>query len=200
MTTPIPQFTVYPNSNSPTTFAADMDLWISETEAWTTAANALAAEMGITDITLAAGVETFLFTPTSANLRAALTDETGTGSAVFATSPWLNAPIITNYVETVHAPAAGSSFTVNLANGTLQKLTTNANTTITLPTPSAGKSYTIQVVFGGAHTITWAGGGTIKWSNGAAPTATSVSGKIDTFTFYSVDGTNTMGISGGNNA
>ncbi len=33
------------------------------------------------------GVATFLATPTSANLAAALTDETGTGPAVFATSP-----------------------------------------------------------------------------------------------------------------
>jgi hypothetical protein len=36
---------------------------------------------------LGAGVENFLETPSSANLSAALTDETGTGSAVFATSP-----------------------------------------------------------------------------------------------------------------
>jgi hypothetical protein len=35
------------------------------------------------------GVATFLGAPTSANLRAALTDETGTGSAVFATGPTL---------------------------------------------------------------------------------------------------------------
>jgi hypothetical protein len=33
------------------------------------------------------GVQTFLTTPSSANLRAALTDETGTGAAVFGTSP-----------------------------------------------------------------------------------------------------------------
>lgn len=36
---------------------------------------------------LGTGVATFLGTPSSANLRAALTDETGTGAAVFATSP-----------------------------------------------------------------------------------------------------------------
>ena len=33
------------------------------------------------------GVESFLVTPTSANLATALTDETGTGSSVFATNP-----------------------------------------------------------------------------------------------------------------
>jgi hypothetical protein len=40
------------------------------------------------------GIATFLGTPSSANLRAALTDETGTGSAVFATSPTLVTPIL----------------------------------------------------------------------------------------------------------
>ena len=41
---------------------------------------------------LGTGVATFLATPSSANLRSALTDETGTGSAVFATSPALVTP------------------------------------------------------------------------------------------------------------
>jgi hypothetical protein len=44
----------------------------------------------------AAGIQTFLATPSSANLRAAMTDETGTGVLVFATSPTLTAPTITN--------------------------------------------------------------------------------------------------------
>jgi hypothetical protein len=41
---------------------------------------------------LGSGVATFLATPTSANLANALTDETGTGAAVFATSPTLVTP------------------------------------------------------------------------------------------------------------
>ena len=43
-----------------------------------------------------AAIQTFLNTPSSANLLAAMTDETGTGSLVFATSPTLTTPIITN--------------------------------------------------------------------------------------------------------
>jgi hypothetical protein len=43
---------------------------------------------------LGAGVSTFLSTPSSANLRAALTDETGTGAAVFADTPTLTAPTV----------------------------------------------------------------------------------------------------------
>jgi hypothetical protein len=42
----------------------------------------------------ASGVQNFLVTPSSANLRAALTDETGTGAAVFATSPVLVTPAL----------------------------------------------------------------------------------------------------------
>ena len=53
---------------------------------------------------LGTGVATFLATPSSANLRTALTDETGTGSAVFATTPTLVTPVI--------GAATGTSLTV----------------------------------------------------------------------------------------
>jgi len=43
---------------------------------------------------LGSGVADFLATPNSANLRTALTDETGSGSAVFATSPTLVTPAL----------------------------------------------------------------------------------------------------------
>jgi hypothetical protein len=42
------------------------------------------------------GVATFLGTPSSANLAAALTDETGTGAAVFGTSPTIATPVISS--------------------------------------------------------------------------------------------------------
>jgi hypothetical protein len=54
-----------------------------------TAWNSLAYAIGIA---LGAGVETFLATPSSANLRSAVTDETGTGSLVFGTSPNITTP------------------------------------------------------------------------------------------------------------
>ena len=43
---------------------------------------------------LASNVATFLGTPSSANLRSALTDETGTGAAVFAASPTLTGTVV----------------------------------------------------------------------------------------------------------
>jgi hypothetical protein len=43
---------------------------------------------------LGTGVDTFLGTPSSANLAAAVTDETGSGALVFATSPTLVTPVL----------------------------------------------------------------------------------------------------------
>jgi hypothetical protein len=123
----------------------------------------------------------------------------GSGTVVaLATAPALNTPVVTNYTETLYAPSAASSFTVDLANGTVQKLSLNANGTITLPSSVAGKSFVIIVTYSGAFTLTWAGGSTIKWPSGTAPAASSASGKFDIFTFFQ-DGTNTYGNSFGLN-
>jgi hypothetical protein len=58
-------------------------------------ANATALPIATGVSGLGSGVATFLATPSSTNLRGALTDETGTGSAVFGTSPTLSSPTIT---------------------------------------------------------------------------------------------------------
>lgn len=63
------------------------------------------------------GVDTWVVTPSSANLRAAMTDETGTGSLVFATSPTLVTPIL-------GTPQSG-----NFSTGTFTWPTFNQNTT-----------------------------------------------------------------------
>jgi len=72
----------------------------------------------------AAGIQTFLATPSSANLRAAMTDETGTGSLVFATSPTLVTPAL-------GTPSAlvGTNITGTAAGLTAGNVTTNANLT-----------------------------------------------------------------------
>jgi len=136
-------------------------------------------------------------TQTLTNKTIAFADNTLTGVAgVTATQTLTNKtltnPTVTNYVETLYAPSANTAFTVDLANGTVQKFTTSGNVTITLPAAATGKSFTILVAYGGAHTLTWAGGGTLKWAGGTTPTATSTSNKFDIFNFYS-DGTNTYG-------
>ncbi|MCX7124121.1 MAG: hypothetical protein NTV32_10770, partial [Gammaproteobacteria bacterium] len=62
------------------------------TSATLTNATGLPVSTGVSG--LGTGVATFLATPSSANLAAALTDETGTGSVVLATSPTLVTPVL----------------------------------------------------------------------------------------------------------
>ena len=57
---------------------------------------------------LGAGVAHRLATPSSANLRAALTDETGTGAAVFGTSPTIATPTVTGTVTTTGTRASAA--------------------------------------------------------------------------------------------
>ena len=144
---------------------------------------------------LGTNVATLLATPSSANLAAALTDETGSGSAVFATSPTVNNPTITNYVESVVAiGTVTSSNTIALTNGTIQTATLTASTacTFTMPTATAGKSFILllkQAATTGNGTATFTG---VKWGTAGAPTISATAGKMDILTFVS-DGTNWYG-------
>ena len=71
-----------------------------------------------------ANVQAFLAVPSSANLRAAMTDETGTGVLVFNTSPTLITPAL-------GTPSAlvGTNITGTAAGLTAGNVTTNANLT-----------------------------------------------------------------------
>ena len=60
---------------------------------------------------LGTNVATFLATPTSANLAAALTDETGTGASVFATSPTIASPTFTSQSTFAAGTTAAPSVT-----------------------------------------------------------------------------------------
>jgi hypothetical protein len=74
-----------------------------------TLTNPLPAGSGGTGLNaLGTGVATFLGTPSSANLLAAVTGETGTGALVFGTSPTLSTPTISdaNLTGTPVAPTA----------------------------------------------------------------------------------------------
>jgi hypothetical protein len=100
------------------------------------------------------GVATFLATPSSANLRTALTDETGTGSAVFATTPTLVTPII--------GAATGTSLSLSSFSAVSAAAPTIASaTTIAPTTPIAFVSGTTAVVTITAAAPISTGGGTI---------------------------------------
>lgn len=95
---------------------------------------------------LAANIATFLGTPSSVNLINAVTDETGTGSIVFSTSPTLVTPVLgaasATSVNKLTITAPATSATLTLANGSTlvtsgafsTTITATANTTVTLPT------------------------------------------------------------------
>jgi len=120
---------------------------------------------------------------------------TGTGKMVLDTSPTVNNPTVTNYVESVVAiGTVTSSSTLSLTNGTVQTATLTASTacTFTMPTATAGKSFVLllkQAATTGNGTATFTG---VKFGTAGAPTITATAGKMDILTFIA-DGTNWYG-------
>lgn len=102
---------------------------------------------------LGTGIATWLATPSSANLRAALTDETGTGAAVFADTPTLVTPVLgvatATSINKVAITAPATSATLTIANGktfTASNSITIAgtdSTTMTFPSVSATITRTV---------------------------------------------------------
>jgi hypothetical protein len=118
-------------------------------------------------ITFAAGqfgtnVNTFLSTPSSANLAAALTDETGTGVNVFNNTPTLITPIL-------GTPQSG-----NLANCTFPTLNQNTSGT------AAGLSATLAIASGGTNSIATPTAGGAGYGTGTAHayTAAGTAGQV----------------------
>jgi hypothetical protein len=109
------------------------------------------------------------------------TSITGTGSAVLGTSPTLNNPTVTNYVEALQAVGTvGASSTLALTNGTVLTATLTASTpcTFTMPTATAGKSFILILTqaSSGMTTATFTG---VKWPGGTAPTITATASAVD---------------------
>lgn len=98
---------------------------------------------------LGTNVATFLATPSSANLRTAVTDETGTGALVFATSPTLVTPNIgVATADGIHASVQSLSGggAVNLTNLTTAYTSTATGNALTLANGTAGQIKTIVYV------------------------------------------------------
>lgn len=133
----------------------------------------LPAANGGTGITsLGSGVATFLGTPSSANLAAAVTDETGSGALVFATSPTFTTPVL-------GTPTSG-----NLSNCTADG--TDAVGFKNIPQNVQTGSYTLVLADSGKH-IYRASGSAATWT---IPAASSVAYPIGTaLTFINLSAT-----------
>jgi hypothetical protein len=156
---------------------------------------------------LGTGVATFLGTPSSANLAAAVTGETGSGALVFATSPTLVTPTLgvatgTSFQGIIGnvTPAAGSFTTLGASStATLNTLSSSGATltggtingmTVGATTPSSGAFTTVtaSTAIGTASGGTGLGGATPFTSGGvvyASSTSALATGSALTF-----DGTN----------
>jgi len=124
---------------------------------------------------LGTGVATFLATPSSANLATALTDETGTGVAVFGTSPTITTPNIvgTTAVGNASAGSVGEYIESVVPSGSPVALTTAVTANVTSISLTAGD---------------WDVEGMIILNPGATTSITAIIGSIS-LTSATTDGT-----------
>lgn len=128
----------------------------------------------VTNLDFGSNVATFLATPSSANLSAAITDETGSGALVFGTSPNITTSLTTGSstfslvnanATTVNFAGAATTLSIGAGSGTTtvnNNLTVTGNLTINGTTEAINSTVTTIV-----DPIIDIGGGT----NGASPTS-----------------------------
>ena len=105
---------------------------------------------------LGTGVATFLATPTSANLASAVTDETGSGPLVFATSPTFTSQVTLGTASSTRGTLVLSNTSANTV--TLQSSnSTAAAYTLTFPAAAPVNGYYLQTDTNGV--LSWAAGG-----------------------------------------
>jgi hypothetical protein len=126
---------------------------------------------------LGTGVATWAATPTSANLAAAITNETGSGALVFATSPTLVTPVLGTPTSGDLSNCTGTTFQVSLS-GCKQSPATSQSYFIGVPfqfgtSDSVGNAGFRRFYFPSACTIK-------KWQLFAANHGTAGSGESST--------------------
>ncbi len=126
---------------------------------------------------LGTGVATFLATPSSANLASALTDETGTGKAVFASKP--------TFIGTVNTVTAMGAQAIDGSLGSIFTRTLAGNEVFTQSNISTGQCIMVEVTNsgGGGNTVTWFSGITWVTSGASAPVQAAGASAITTYGF-----------------
>ena len=98
-------------------------------------------------------------------------------------------PELKDYSETKTALSAAASIPIDIENGNVFTITPDQNTTFTFTNPSpTGKSCAFTLVWtqdSSDRTIAWPA--SVDWAGGSAPDVTSGSGKIDIYTFFTMD-------------
>lgn len=129
----------------------------------------------------ATGIYTWLATPSSANLAAALTDETGTGEVVFSTSPTFKTGILLNnpantfaYTFTPAAIAAARTITLPLLTGNDTMVTEAFTQTLTNKTINGSSNTITNVAISTAVSGLGAGVATFLGTPSSANLATAV--------------------------
>lgn len=138
-------------ANSPTLVTPNLG---TPSAATLTNATGLPISTGVSG--LGAGIATFLATPSSANLAAAVTDETGTGSLVFSNSPTFDDDITLG----VASSTRGELILANTTANTVKLRSSNstaASYTLTFPAAAPVNGYYLQTDVNGV--LSWAAGG-----------------------------------------
>lgn len=187
--------TVTYNNSSGSTTRQIAKVTLQPNDTWTTdgsfdstgSLKQTAGSVAVGNITgLGTGVATWLATPSSSNLASAVTDETGSGALVFATSPSLVTPVLgtptsgnlsnctvdgTNKVGYIGAPqstnttvaASDAGKHIYFTGGSTATLTVNTNATTAIDVGT-----TILVVNNNSGNLTISGSGvTFQLANGA---------------------------------
>jgi len=122
---------------------------------------------------LGTGVATLLATPSSANLAAAITDETGSGALVFATSPTLVTPVLGTPTSGVATNLTGLPLTTGVT-GLLP--VANGGTATATPSLVAGTNVTVTGTWPNQTIAASGGTGTVTSVAATVPSIFSISG------------------------